>query len=279
MSIKGLEAQRNYPLNKKLKEIFWGSWCMQTNWNYERQMNTAFMYGMSKTIDRLYPDPDEVDKKKEAYQRHLEFFNITPQCASLVYGICIAMEEEYAEHPDTFDPGAINAVKVALMGPLPGIGDSLFQGTIRIIAMSIGISLAQQGSIVGPILAALISIGTSAPFTWFMGKLGYTKGQDFVRQMAEADLMEKVMFGCSIAGLFVIGGMSATLANLTTPLQFGEAFVLQNVLDGILPKMIPLAATWIMYFTIKSGKVKPIVVILSCFVIGIVLNYFGILAC
>lgn len=36
MSIKGLEAQRNYPLNKKLKEIFWGSWCMQTNWNYER---------------------------------------------------------------------------------------------------------------------------------------------------------------------------------------------------------------------------------------------------
>lgn len=23
MSIKGLEAQRNYPLNKKLKEIFW----------------------------------------------------------------------------------------------------------------------------------------------------------------------------------------------------------------------------------------------------------------
>ena len=165
------------------------------------------------------------------------------------------------------------------MGPLSGIGDSLFQGTIRIIAMSIGISLAQQGSIIGPILAALISIGTSAPFTWFMGKLGYTKGQDFVRQMAEADLMEKVMFGCSIAGLFVIGGMSASLANLTTPLQFGEAFVLQNVLDGIMPKMIPLAATWIMYFIIKSGKVKPMVVILSCFVIGIVLNYFGILAC
>ena len=89
---------------------------MQTNWNYERQMNTAFMYGMSKTIDRLYPDPDEVDKKKEAYKRHLEFFNITPQCAALVFGISIAMEEEYAEHPDTFDPGAINAVKVALMG-------------------------------------------------------------------------------------------------------------------------------------------------------------------
>ena len=29
MSQKGLETQKNYPLNKKLKEIFWGAWCMQ----------------------------------------------------------------------------------------------------------------------------------------------------------------------------------------------------------------------------------------------------------
>ena len=208
----------------------------------------------------------------------MEFFNITPQCGALTLGIAQAMEEEYAENPDTFDPAAINAVKVALMGPLSGIGDSLFQGTIRIIAMSIGISLAQQGSILGPILAALISVSTSVSITWFLGKIGYTKGQEFVRQMSQSNLMEKVMFVCSIAGLFVIGGMSASLANLTTPIAFGEAFVLQNVLDGILPKMLPLIMTWVMYGIIKSGKVKPMVVIIGCFVAGIILNYFGILA-
>jgi PTS system mannose-specific IID component/fructoselysine and glucoselysine-specific PTS system IID component len=278
MSVKGLETQRNTPLNKKLKEFFWGAWCMQTNWNYERQMNTAYMYGMSHTIDRLYPDEDELEKKKEAYHRHLEFFNITPQCAALTLGISAAMEEEYAADPENFDPSVINSVKVALMGPLSGIGDSLFQGTIRIIAMSIGISLAQQGSILGPILAALISIFTSVPFTWYMAKLGYTRGQEFVRQMSESNLMEKVMFVCSIAGLFVIGGMSASLSNLTTPLAFGESFVLQNVIDGILPKAIPLGMTWLMYYIIKSGKVKPMTVIIGCFVAGIILNYFGILA-
>lgn len=278
MSQKGLEAQRNTSLNKKLKEIFWGAWCMQTNWNYERQMNTAYMYAMSHTIDRLYPEQEEIEKKKEAYRRHLEFFNITPQCAALTLGISAAMEEEYAADPEHFDPSVINAVKVALMGPLSGIGDSLFQGTIRIIAMSIGISLAQQGSILGPILAALISIFTSAPITWYLGKLGYTKGQDFVKQMSESNLMEKVMFVCSIAGLFVIGGMSASLSNLTTPVTFGEAFVLQDVLDGILPKAIPLAMTWLMYYIVKSGKVKPMTVIICCFIAGIILNYFGILA-
>lgn len=277
MSQKGLETQKNYPLHKKLKEIFWGAWCMQTNWNYERQMNTAYMYAMSHCIDRLYPDKDEIEKKKAAYRRHLEFFNITPQCAALTLGISEAMEEEYAAHPDTFDPASINAVKVALMGPLSGIGDSLFQGTIRIIAMSIGISLAQKGSIVGPILAMAISIATSAPFTWYMGKFGYTKGQEFVKQLSESNVMEKVMFVCSIAGLFVIGGMSASLANLTTPISFGSAFVLQDVLDGIMPKIIPLVMTWIMYGIIKSGKVKPMYVIVACFVFGIILNYLGIL--
>ena len=96
--------------------------------------------------------------------------------------------------------------------------------------------------------------------------------------MSESNLMEKVMFVCSIAGLFVIGGMSASLSNLTTPIAFGEAFVLQNVLDGILPKAIPLAMTWLMYYIVKSGKVKPMTVIIGCFIAGIILNYFGILA-
>lgn len=43
------------------------------------------------------------------------------------------------------------------MGPLSGVGDSFFQGTIRVLAFGLGINLAQQGSILGPILAMLIS--------------------------------------------------------------------------------------------------------------------------
>ena len=54
------------------------------------------------------------------------------------------MEEEYAKDPENFDPDSINAVKTSLMGPLSGIGDSLFQGTIRVIAFGLGVQLAQQ---------------------------------------------------------------------------------------------------------------------------------------
>ncbi len=277
MSKKGLEAQRNYPLNKKVKEFFWGGWCMQACWNYERQMNTAFMWGISKTLDRLYPDPKEDEKKKEAYRRSLEFFNITPQCGSFVLGLTAAMEEKYVEKPDTFDPKMISEVKVALMGPLSGVGDSFFQGTVRVIAMSIGISLAKQGSILGPILAMLISFGVSFPITWYGGKLGYLKGQQYLVEISKRNLLDKIMYGCSIAGLMVIGGMVASLVPITTPLAYGKALKLQSILDGILPQMIPLCLTGIMFFLVKKG-LKPIFIILSCFVVGIFLNYFGILA-
>ena len=276
MSQKGLEVQKNYPLRKKVSEFFWGGWCMQTNWNYERQMNTAFMWGISKTIDRLYPEPEELEKKKERYRSSLEFFNITPQMGSFVLGLTAAMEEQYAENPKTFDPKMISSLKTALMGPLSGIGDSLFQGTVRIIAMSIGISLAQQGSILGPILAMLISFAVSFLITWWGGKLGYVKGQELIHQIAESNLMDKVMYGCSVAGLMVVGGMAATLVNVTAPLAYGESLILQTVLDGIMPKMIPLLLTGIMYWLVKKG-VHPIVIVIACFIIGIILNYFGIL--
>lgn len=56
------------------------------------------------------------------------------------------MEESNARNED-FDTSSINNVKVALMGPLAGIGDSMFWGTLRVIATGIGTSLAMQGSI------------------------------------------------------------------------------------------------------------------------------------
>lgn len=271
-----LEKQRNYPLKKKVREFFWGAYMELACFNYERQCNTGFMSGISSTIDRIYDDPKDDAKRKEAYQRHLQFFNVTPQFSAFVMGMTAAMEEEYAENPDTFDVGIINSVKTAMMGPLSGVGDALFQGTIRVIAMSIGISLATQGSILGPIIAMLISMATSIPITWYCGKVGYLKGQEFLNQISKSNILNKLMYGCSIAGLLVVGCMVATLSNITTPLAINEATQVQAILDGIMPKLIPLGITGIMYFIVKKG-IKPMTIILGCFAAGIVLNYFHIL--
>ena len=68
---------------------------IQASWNYERQMNMGYMYGMSSILDKIYSKPEDIEKKKEAYNRHLEF--------SQLY----ATNGIFHNGPDCFDGGAI----------------------------------------------------------------------------------------------------------------------------------------------------------------------------
>ena len=137
---------------KDLRGVFWRSMPMEASFNYERMMSLAFGYSMSGVIQKLYPD---IEDQKDAMRRHLEFFNCTSATSPFIAGVAVSMEEKKASDP-SFDETSINAMKVGLMGPLSGIGDSIFWGSLRIIASGIGISLAQQGNILGPILFLLI---------------------------------------------------------------------------------------------------------------------------
>ena len=69
-----------------------------------------------------------------------------------------------------------DSVKVGLMGPLAGIGDSFFWGTLRIIAAGIGLSLAQQGSVLGAILFLIIFNVPHLLIRYYGTVLGYQFG-------------------------------------------------------------------------------------------------------
>ena len=265
--------------NKKFWQFLWRSWAIQASWNYERQMNMGFLYGIAPTLDRLYPnekDPEQLAHKKEAYNRHMAFYNCTPQTSAFTLGLAASMEEQYAADRENFNPDTINAVKTSLMGPLSGIGDSFFQGTVRIIAFGLGIQLAQQGSILGPILAMLISFVPSFVVTWFCGKIGYTTGSKYLTNL-QGGMMDKMMYVCGIVGLMVIGAMVASMVGLTTPIAFeSTGLVLQDIIDTILPCAIDLAVVMGMYTLIKK-KVSTGWLLLTCIVGGIVVNALGIL--
>jgi fructoselysine and glucoselysine-specific PTS system IID component len=76
------------------------------------------------------------------------FFNTTPHIVTLLLGITTAMEEKNSQQKN-MDATAIDNVKASLMGPLAGLGDSFFWGTLRLIATGIGTSLALKGNISG----------------------------------------------------------------------------------------------------------------------------------
>ena len=263
---------------KELNQVFWRSFGMEWDWNYERQMNMAYCYSMLPVIKKLYSNKED---QIAAMQRHLEFFNTTPQLATLILGISAAMEESNANDPE-FDTESINSVKVSLMGPLAGIGDSFIWGTLRIIATGVGLSLANQGNILGPILFLLIFNIPAQGLRYYLMNAGYKLGSGFLAKIQENGLMSKLTYAASVLGLMVVGGMTAENVSIKFPLAFGsgdEATTLNDVFNNIMPGLMPLLFTLLVYYLLKKKNIKTTTLLLICVVIGLVGSFFGILGC
>ena len=225
---------------------------------------------MIPSLKRIYENDEE--GFKDALKRHLTFYNITPQCTTFVQGIVIAMEEEAAANKD-FDKSSINAVKTALMGPLSGIGDSIFWGTLRTIGLGIGISFCMQGSILGPILFLLIH---NIPH-WFVRykglEIGYSQGLSFMENATEGGLLENFSMAAKILGSVVVGAMIASMISFTTTITLNmgnyQTLSIQSIFDGIMPKLLPLILAFGCFGLIRKGK-KTTTVMLLLFAVAFV---------
>lgn len=262
-------------IDRELTRVFWRSFQMEFSWNYERQMNLGYVYAIIPVLEKLYKDNKEGLKK--ALKRHLEFFNMTPHIVTLMLGISAAMEKENAESEE-FDENSINNIKTALMGPLSGIGDSFFWGTLRLIATGIGTSLSLQGNILGPILFLFIFNVPHIIIRFLLVKLGYKLGIEFLNKLQKNGTMEKLTFGASILGLVVIGAMTARMIDISTPLSFvsGESKIeVQGILNDIMPGILQLGSFGVVYYLL-GRKVKPLVILLGMAVVGIIGSFVGI---
>lgn len=251
-----------------------GSLGMEFSWNYERQMHLAFALMLDNNLKKIYKD--DIHAYAEALERHTEFFNITPQIAPFVGGVVTSMEEKHAN--GTVDATAISSIKTALMGPLSGIGDSIFVGCIRIIALGVGISLAMNGSILGPIAYFAIYNIPAFLTRYFGAHLGYNLGFNYLDKMQKSGMMDRLLGATGILGIMVIGAMSKEMVYTGLSLQIGSgetAQPFQEILDGIMPGLIGLSVTWIYYWLLKK-KVNPLILIVGTMIIGIAGVYLGI---
>lgn len=261
---------------KDLNRVAIRSLGMEWNWNYERQMNVAFCYSMLPIIKKLYPNKDD---QIQAMQRHMEFFNTTPHMSTLILGITAAMEEQNATDHE-FETESINNVKVSLMGPLAGIGDSFIWGTLRIIATGVGVSLAAQGNILGPILFLLLFNIPAQGLRFYLMHAGYKLGSGFLAKVQESGLMDILTYGASVLGLMVIGGMTAENVSVNVPLVIGSgetATTLGEICNTIMPGLLPLAFTMLMYWLVSKKNVKTTTLLVALVVVGLVGSFFGIL--
>lgn len=261
---------------KILRQLFFRANTLESSFNYERMQALGFCYSMIPALKQYYKDSPE--KFSAALNRHMVLFNITPAMSPFVLGVSASLEKEKSLHPN-MDENIINNIKTSLMGPLSGIGDSFFWGTFRIIAAGIGISLSQQGLLLGPLMFLLIFNIPNYLIRWFGVSLGFKLGTRLIEKMSGNNIMDKISKIFGIVGLMCVGAMTATLITIKLKINFSVGAVdvsIQNILDQILPNILTIAVTLLCYKYVQKGA-SVNKMLIGVILFGIFAKYTGIL--
>lgn len=258
------------PLDKKtLNKMVWRSLNLQGSFNYERMQAGGWLYGILPGLEKIHGDNEE--DLKTSMQHNLEFFNTHPFLVTFVMGIVLSLEQQKADIP------TIRAVRVAAMGPLGGIGDAIFWFTLVPITAGITSNMAINGSLAGPILFLLIFNVVQFAVRFWLMNWSYKLGSKAI-ELLTANAKEFTR-AASLLGVFVVGALTSNYGGTTVKLQFenGESpIIIQNILDGILPKLIPLTITLGLFFLIKKKGWTPVACIGLLLVVGLLGALVGI---
>lgn len=261
--------------DKMIRKVAWRSMIGAGSYNYENMQALVFLYAMIPVIKRYYQKTEE---RIEAYRRHFTLFNVTPALFGFVSGLAASMEK-IASQDKNYDVSSINAIKSSLMGPLSGIGDSIFWGALKVVATGVGVSFAAQGSILGPILYFLINFIPGMMAKLLLPRISFKMGTEFFTSMEKNGTISLVTRLCNVVGLMTIGAMATSMVkmNLAWELNLsGNILNLQSVIDSILPQALPVGLTLLMFKYLKKD-VKPMTLMCILIVVGIVSSYFGIM--
>lgn len=248
-----------------LNKMVWRSLLLQASFNFERMQAAGWTYGLIPGLKKIHKDEEDLST---ALSEHMEFFNTHPFLVTVIQGIILAMEEN-KESRD-----AIRGVKIAMMGPLGGIGDALFWLTLLPITAGIGAALAAGGNILGPILFLIVFNIVHFGLRFFLMHYGYHTGTKAIASLKEGT--QKVSRAASILGLTVVGALVATFINLNLDVTItaGEIFfnLQHDVIDSIMPAFLPLLYTFFGYWLLKKGK-SPLLLIGITIVLGFVIHW------
>ncbi|MCE5234994.1 MAG: PTS system mannose/fructose/sorbose family transporter subunit IID [Clostridiaceae bacterium] len=267
--------------------FFWNGCSQQA----ETMLGMAFGQSMAPVIEELYETKED---RAAGLKRHITLFNTESQVGSICNGIAIGMEEQLANGVGT--PEAIQEAKVALIGPTSAIGDSLWVATIIPLLLTICLTIAGSlGSAAwaGAVIYMLVYPLGTVLLSWFLFKTGYKAGLEGIQRFMASGRLALIMKAVSILGLIVVGALTATFVtcslnvDIKTATQvFDEAtqtyvqgtisvFNLDNLLNNVFPKIVPLALTLLVYRLYAKKNWSPLSIMLLILVLAAALTAIG----
>lgn len=264
------EEKKEYrALSKKLRWKSWLKWQIanQLSLSYDRAYVNGYTAGALPALEYLYEGrPDEL---KAALLRTRDYWLCEQTFGSLVFGIYLSMEEEYANGAG-FDAEMIRTVKGSLMGPISGIGDSIMGSTIRQILLLIFLAYSLEGAAWAPVVFfVLYTFGVTLPLYIIFFDRGYTMGKGAVGKILGTPWLKSLSKAATLAAMMMMGAMTCKYAALPLNLVYSYEGLQVNVieqLNGAIPGFLVLGATFIYYYLVGK-KVNYIWLILGTLIL------------
>ncbi|MGI6251759.1 MAG: PTS system mannose/fructose/sorbose family transporter subunit IID [Anaerolineaceae bacterium] len=270
---------------KDLNKAYW-NWRFYTGaaYNFARMAGMGFYMMMVPIIHKLYPKSEDQVRELE---RHGMFYNTEPHLGSIIHGLVCAMEEERA-NGEAVEPDDIIAIKNSLMGPFAGLGDTVVQAIIIPILLSIGISMALSGNVIGPIfyVVSIVAILYIMSHSLFMR--GYKLGKDAVAKMLSDGTLKEVMDAAIVVGAMAMGALTASFVNVRTPIEItlkkatdsAEAITLNlqtGFFDMLFKGLLPLLLVGVLFWLLKEKKIHQTALLVGLIVVTFALGALGII--
>lgn len=242
----------------------------QLGWNYERMQGLPYCYVMMPALKKFYKKKEDLIK---ALKLHLQFFNTEPDMAHLILGADLAIEEKRGMEAED----AVAGIKTGLMGPFAGVGDTIVGVISGTIFGSIAAYMALKGNSLGIWIWMIWSVARWF-IRWFFINLGYKQGTKMVSSISGT--MRNITDGATVLGLTVVGALVPTVIRANVPYVFTSGDInmkLQEILDQIMPALLPVALVGIVYWLLGKKKMTSTKAIFLLLIMGIVLFNLKIL--
>lgn len=275
------DGHQPYEITKGDLFKYYNKWmwlCAETSNNYERLQSLGICNAMSGCLKKLYGH--DQTQYVEALERHLVFFNSEGSIGTIVHGISLSMEEEKAQGNDEITGEMITGIKTGLMGPVAGMGDTLVQGTIKPLILGLACNFAIQGNVFGVFLTVFEGI-VVALAGYGMFRLGYRLGKESISKILNSQAVKTGINAISILGLFMMGVMSFSYVKVSIPLIIpsttGDISIQTDILDQILPGILPLIAVFAIYLFFTRIGQKYTQMVFAIILLSLVCSFIGLL--
>lgn len=253
---------------KDLWKVTLRHYFMNSTYNYNTGQASGVAYELYPALRKIYKNDNDLQKSLD---NHFKYYNCNPWLSALITGSTLAMEEK--DGLNSLE--AVQNLKVSLMGPFSGVGDTIIWVMLPTILGAIAGSMGKQGNPFGMYIF-LLTYFVLFILRSYLYFIGYNSGTKLITGLG--DKLSAFTDAISVLGLTVVGAIIPTTINFKVALKFSQAGVKlsgQSVLNQLMPALLPVLLVTLLYWLLKKGR-KMTTLIWVVIAIAMVGAAFGI---